>query len=120
MISLQLTVIRMIRLIGEENVYNVSPAHAKYHGRFGKTIVGLPSINCDFYDWNFYYQIKIVTYNMYEAAFKNIDDTLCKDAGCGIELDYIEQTSSQSISYSTPLSNFISFNNQRGSNNSLG
>ena len=30
---------------------------------------------------------------MYEAAFKNIDDTLWKDAGCGSELDYIEQTS---------------------------
>ena len=29
----------------------------------------------------------------YEAAFKNIDDTLWKDAGCGSELDYIEQTS---------------------------
>ena len=30
---------------------------------------------------------------MYEAAFKNIDDTLWKDAGCNSELDYIEQTS---------------------------
>ena len=30
---------------------------------------------------------------MYEAAFKNIDDTLRKDAGCSSELDYIEQTS---------------------------
>ena len=30
---------------------------------------------------------------MYEAAFKNIADTLWKDAGCGSELDYIEQTS---------------------------
>ena len=30
---------------------------------------------------------------MYEAAFKSIDDTLWKDAGCGTELDYIEQTS---------------------------
>lgn len=30
---------------------------------------------------------------MYEAAFKNIDDTLWKDAGCSSELDYIEQTS---------------------------
>ena len=29
----------------------------------------------------------------YEAAFKSIDDTLWKDAGCGSELDYIEQTS---------------------------
>ena len=29
----------------------------------------------------------------YDAAFKNIDDTLWKDAGCGSELDYIEQTS---------------------------
>jgi len=28
---------------------------------------------------------------MYEAAFKNIDDTLWKDAGCSSELDYIEQ-----------------------------
>ena len=27
---------------------------------------------------------------MYEAAFKNIDDTLWKDAGCSSELDYIE------------------------------
>lgn len=30
---------------------------------------------------------------MFEAAFRNIDDTLWKDAGCGTELDYIEQTS---------------------------
>jgi type I restriction enzyme M protein len=30
---------------------------------------------------------------MYEATFKNIDDTLWKDAGCSSELDYIEQTS---------------------------
>ena len=30
---------------------------------------------------------------MYESAFKNIDDTLWKDAGCSSELDYIEQTS---------------------------
>ena len=30
---------------------------------------------------------------MYEQAFKNIDDTLWKDAGCSSELDYIEQTS---------------------------
>ena len=29
----------------------------------------------------------------YDIAFKNIDDTLWKDAGCGSELDYIEQTS---------------------------
>ena len=30
---------------------------------------------------------------MFEQAFKNIDDTLRKDAGCSSELDYIEQTS---------------------------
>jgi type I restriction enzyme M protein len=30
---------------------------------------------------------------VYEAAFRNIDDTLWKDAGCSSELDYIEQTS---------------------------
>lgn len=30
---------------------------------------------------------------MFEQAFKNIDDTLFKDAGCASELDYIEQTS---------------------------
>ena len=30
---------------------------------------------------------------MYEAAFKNIDDTLCKDAGCSGELDCVGQTS---------------------------
>ena len=29
----------------------------------------------------------------YDAAFKNIDDALWKDAGCGSELDYVEQTS---------------------------
>jgi type I restriction enzyme M protein len=29
----------------------------------------------------------------YDAVFKNIDDTLWKDAGCDSELDYIEQTS---------------------------
>ncbi len=30
---------------------------------------------------------------MYEAAFRSIDNTLWKDAGCSSELDYIEQTS---------------------------
>jgi type I restriction enzyme M protein len=30
---------------------------------------------------------------MFEAVFNNIDDALRKDAGCGSELDYIEQTS---------------------------
>jgi type I restriction enzyme M protein len=29
----------------------------------------------------------------FEQAFKNIDDILHKDAGCGSELDYVEQTS---------------------------
>ena len=31
---------------------------------------------------------------MFEQTFKNIDDVLWKDAGCGSELDYVEQTSS--------------------------
>ncbi|MEI6691362.1 MAG: type I restriction-modification system subunit M N-terminal domain-containing protein [Chlorobium sp.] len=30
---------------------------------------------------------------MFEQTFKNIDDIFHKDAGCGSELDYIEQTS---------------------------
>ena len=30
---------------------------------------------------------------MFETTFKNIDDILHKDAGCGSELDYVEQTS---------------------------
>src|SRR5665648_368489 len=30
---------------------------------------------------------------MFEQTFKNIDDILYKDAGCGSELDYVEQTS---------------------------
>jgi type I restriction enzyme M protein len=30
---------------------------------------------------------------VFEQAFKNIDDILHKDAGCGSELDYVEQTS---------------------------
>ncbi len=30
---------------------------------------------------------------MFEQVFKNIDDVLRKDAGCGSELDYVEQTS---------------------------
>ncbi|MDD5321771.1 MAG: N-6 DNA methylase [Methylococcales bacterium] len=30
---------------------------------------------------------------MFKQAFKNIDDILHKDAGCGSELDYVEQTS---------------------------
>ncbi|OQA76888.1 MAG: hypothetical protein BWY32_02798 [bacterium ADurb.Bin243] len=32
---------------------------------------------------------------LFEQAFKNIDDILHKDAGCGSELDYVEQTSSE-------------------------
>jgi type I restriction enzyme M protein len=30
---------------------------------------------------------------MFEQTFKNVDDILQKDAGCGSELDYVEQTS---------------------------
>ena len=30
---------------------------------------------------------------MFENTFKNIDDILHKDAGCGSELDYVEQSS---------------------------
>ena len=30
---------------------------------------------------------------MFEQTFKNIDDSLRKDAGCSSELDYVEQTS---------------------------
>ena len=30
---------------------------------------------------------------MFEQVFKNIDDILHKDAGCGNELDYVEQSS---------------------------
>jgi type I restriction enzyme M protein len=30
---------------------------------------------------------------MFELAFKNVDNILFKDAGCGSELDYVEQTS---------------------------
>ena len=31
--------------------------------------------------------------NLFEQTFKNIDDVLHKDAGCGSELDYVEQSS---------------------------
>jgi len=30
---------------------------------------------------------------LFEQTFKNIDDILHKDAGCGSELDYVEQSS---------------------------
>jgi type I restriction enzyme M protein len=30
---------------------------------------------------------------MFEQVFKRIDDILWKDAGCGSELDYVQQTS---------------------------
>jgi len=30
---------------------------------------------------------------MFEQAFKNIDDIIHKDAGCGSKLDFMEQTS---------------------------
>jgi type I restriction enzyme M protein len=30
---------------------------------------------------------------LFEQTFKNIDDVLHKDAGCGSELDYVEQSS---------------------------
>ena len=33
------------------------------------------------------------SFEMFEQAFKNIDDVLWKEAGCGTELDYVEQTS---------------------------
>ena len=40
-------------------------------------------------EWREYGKYKI----MFEQAFKNIDDILHKDAGCGSELDYVEQSS---------------------------
>jgi hypothetical protein len=36
---------------------------------------------------------KIDTFAFIDNDFKNIDDILHKDAGCGSELDYVEQTS---------------------------
>ncbi len=39
-----------------------------------------------------HYQVAILK-TMFEQSFKNIDDILHKDAGCGSELDYVEQTS---------------------------
>lgn len=36
---------------------------------------------------------KDMDFTMFEQTFKNIDDVLWKDAGCGSELDYVEQTS---------------------------
>ena len=30
---------------------------------------------------------------MYDQIYERIDDTLWKDAGCGSELDYVEQSS---------------------------
>ena len=30
---------------------------------------------------------------MYDQIYKRIDDNLWKDAGCGSELDYVEQSS---------------------------
>ncbi len=41
----------------------------------------------------FYLKLKNWKYIMFEQTFKNIDDILHKDAGCGSELDYVEQTS---------------------------
>ncbi len=37
--------------------------------------------------------VTILSKTMFEQTFKNIDDILRKDAGCGSELDYVEQTS---------------------------
>ena len=36
---------------------------------------------------------------MYEAAFKNIDNTLREDDGCGTELDYMRQISRLTYKY---------------------
>ena len=33
------------------NTERINSAYAPYHGRYVKTNGGLPSINCDFYDW---------------------------------------------------------------------
>ena len=38
-------------------------------------------------------ELRTQRHKMFEQTFKNLDDTLWKDAGCGTELDYIEQTS---------------------------
>lgn len=38
-------------------------------------------------------EYKYPSKRMFEQTFKNIDDILHKDAGCGSELDYVEQTS---------------------------
>ncbi len=42
---------------------------------------------------NYRSNLAIISPNMFEQAFKNIDDVLRKEAGCTTELDYTEQTS---------------------------
>jgi hypothetical protein len=39
------------------------------------------------------YELIKTEINNVRTAFKNIDDILHKDAGCGNELDYVEQSS---------------------------
>ena len=41
----------LLLLVFRYNTERINSAYAAYHGRFGKTIGGLPSINCYFYDW---------------------------------------------------------------------
>lgn len=44
-------------------------------------------------NWYICNKLKQKENQMFEQTFKNIDDILHKDAGCGSELDYVEQTS---------------------------
>jgi len=37
--------------------------------------------------------VKVLVSDMFEQIFKNVDDILWKDSGCGSELDYVQQTS---------------------------
>src|SRR5665647_1501334 len=46
-----------------------------------------------YYINTYIYQNYLQQQKMFEQTFKNIDDILHKDAGCGSELDYVEQTS---------------------------
>ncbi|SDA94211.1 hypothetical protein SAMN03080617_03867 [Algoriphagus alkaliphilus] len=72
-------------------------------GNFGKTGIGttynmgLPfstlTSSAIFPRESYLYPSQKLVPPMFEQTFKNVDDILHKDAGCGSELDYVEQTS---------------------------
>jgi len=62
----------LLLLVFRYNTERINSAYAPYHGRFGKTIGGLPSINWEFYDWTAWREEYILCF---ACTFRDVNTT---------------------------------------------